>query len=81
MLITLEELNKCVKALPNPAVAIGEHRTHWRVPIVPDMPVRPLYEEPDPRGPTIRIATFEARQVADHGRRYWRWAPCDEVVI
>ncbi len=80
MLITLDELNKCVTALPNPVIALEQHREHWRVPIVPDMPVRPLYEEPSP-SVTIRIATFRLEKVAKDGRRHWRWVPCDEVVI
>ena len=81
MLITLDELNTCVKALPNPVTAIEQHRDHWRVPIVPDMPVYPLYEEPNPYGPDIRIATFRVQTVVKDGQRHWRWVPCDEVVI
>lgn len=81
MLITLDELNKCVKALPSPAIAVEQHRDHWRVPIEPDMPVRPLYEEPSPIGPTFRIATFRVQKVAKNGTHHWRWVPCDEVVI
>ncbi len=81
MLITLDELNKCVRALPNPLTALEQHHEHWRVPIVPDMPVRPLYEEPDPYGPTIRTATFRLQKIAKNGHIEWRWAPCDELVI
>ena len=80
MLITLDELNKCVKGLPNPVTALDQHRNHWRVPIAPDIPVQPLSTEM-PINVDIRIATFELKKVIDHGRRYWRWAPCDEVVI
>ncbi len=81
MLITLDELNTCVKALPNPVTALEEHRDHWRVPIVPDMPVPPIYEEPDPYGSLIRIATFRLQKIARSGNVEWHWAPCDEVVI
>ena len=81
MLITLDELNKCVRALPNPVTALESQRDHWRVPIVPDMPVRPLYEDPDPYGPVIRIATFRLQKYAENGRHFWRWTLCDELVI
>ncbi len=81
MIITLEELNKCVKALPNPLTALEQHREGWRVQIVPDMPVRPLYEEPDPYGPIIRLATFRLQKIARSGSVEWHWSPCDELVI
>ena len=80
MLITLDELNECVKALPNPVTALSEHRDHWRVPIVPDMPVRPFYEGPDPYI-ALRIATFRLQKIVRDGSVKWCWAPCDELVI
>ncbi len=81
MMITLDELNKCVSALPDPVTAIEQRRDRWRVAIVPDMPVRPLYEDPGPYGPTVRVATFRAQRVVNRGMHQWRWTPCDEVVI
>ncbi len=80
-MITLEELNKCVSALPNPVTALEQRRDHWRVAIVPDMPVRPLYEDISPIGPTVRIATFRLQKVAKSGNVQWRWTPCDELII
>ncbi len=81
MLITLEELNKCVGALPDPHIAREMDRAFWRVMIEPDKTVRPLYEEPSPHGPTIRIATFELKKIAQYGSIVWRWTPCDELII
>lgn len=81
MIITLSELNKCVAALPEPHIAREMDRQQWRVVIEPDMPVRPLYDNPDPVGPTIRIATFELKKVAKGSVISWRWTPCDELII
>lgn len=81
MIITLDELNKCTKALPDPYIAREMDRSHWKVVIEPDMPVWPWYDSPDPNGPTIRIATFELKKVARNGSIFWRWMPCDDLII
>ncbi len=81
MIITLAELNRALAALPDPRNAREAGRMHWRVAIETDMPVQPLYEDPGSIGPTIRFATFELKKVAKSGGIFWRWTPCDELII
>ena len=81
MIITLDELNRCIAALPNPHIAREMNRKQWRVAIEPDMHARPLYDNPDPIGPAVKIATFELRKIAHLGTIGYRWASMDELII
>lgn len=81
MIITLQELNECAKALPDPAMAAHAREFIRRVPIVPKMPVMALTEMSVMAGLEIRIATFEAICVQDGERTFWRWTPRDTVTM
>lgn len=80
MIITLEELNNAVEALPRVEDAVATGRHEWRVSIPPKwtlgaLPILDAHTVP------IRIATFQAKKVLHFGVPEWRWAPKDDVVI
>lgn len=81
MIITLEELNKCVSRLPDPEIAVQQGLAYYRLPIAEPLPIKVLTEELPTNGPNIRIATFRLKEYRKADKCMWRWAPTDEVII
>jgi hypothetical protein len=80
-MITLEELRRASASLPDPRIAVEMGQRCCRVPITEHVPVAALDDVPSPVGPTIRMVSFELKELIKDGVRQWRWTTLDEVII